>query len=461
MKYCRWCIAGCALLVSVYFVPSIAAETAPVSRMATFRCDITPPPGQPLISCDPVVRVEEPLLAKGVLLEFGGCRYVLCALDWCELCNGSHQSMRQAIAEAAGAELAHVAVSCVHLHTAPLVDMDAQKLLADAGIAAKTQISPVVFEAIERRVAVAVRKATERLEPFDAVGAGQAKVDRVAATRRPKDAAGKILARYSACKDPAIRALPEGAIDPYLKTITLARGSKPLVRLHYYATHPQSRYGDGQVGHDFVGDAREELERREGVFQIYFTGCAGDVTVGKYNDEGPTRRKELAGRLLAGMEAAASATRLAPAGRMLWRTYPLRLPPRDDAGFNLADSLAKLKDSDAKTVLVLKMMSAVRAASIRRADRPIELSSLRIGDVHIVHLPGEPMACFQWFAQKTKPADFVAVAGYGDGGPGYLCPAKAFDEGGYEPTESNVKPESEVLLKKAIAALLGADIADY
>jgi len=67
------------------------------------------------------------------------------------------------------------------------------------------------------------------------------------------------------------------------------------------------------------------------------------------------------------------------------------------------------------------------------------------------------MVCFQLYAQGLKPESFVAVAGYGDGGPGYLCPEKAFAEGGYEPTASNVKPESETLLTKAIAALLGID----
>ena len=53
-------------------------------------------------------------------------------------------------------------------------------------------------------------------------------------------------------------------------------------------------------------------------------------------------------------------------------------------------------------------------AFLERSEQPIELSSLEIGGVHIVHLPGEPMIGFQLFAQGLKPADFVAVAGYGD-----------------------------------------------
>ena len=40
-----------------------------------------------MFSGDVLRKVEEPLLAKGIVLEVGKQRYVLCALDWCELCN--------------------------------------------------------------------------------------------------------------------------------------------------------------------------------------------------------------------------------------------------------------------------------------------------------------------------------------------------------------------------------------
>jgi hypothetical protein len=98
----------------------------------------------------------------------------------------------------------------------------------------------------------------------------------------------------------------------------------------------------------------------------------------------------------------------------------------------------------------------MRAVSLQRADRPIELTSLQIGSVHIVHLPGEPLIAFQRFAQELKPGEFVAVAGYGDATVGYLCPEHAFSEGGYEPSVSIVKPESEKLVKAAMASLVDA-----
>jgi hypothetical protein len=408
-----------------------------------------------MFSGDALRTVEQPLLAKGIVLQAGAERYVLCALDWCELCNGTHDRLQKQVSVAAGAEPDHVALQCVHQHTAPLVDLDVQKRLVEAGVTG-WQLDPPAFEAIERKLVTAVKGSLKHLEPFDQIGAGQATVERVAATRRPLDAQGKIWVRYSSCKDAVLRALPEGAIDPYLKTITLARGEKPLLRIHYYATHPQTSYGDHRASSDLPGDAREALQRKEGVFQIYFTGCGGDVTVGKYNDGSKQARRELAARLLAGMEAAEAATRFAPADSVHWRTYPLLLPPRTDRGFTWADSLSCLENSKKAGVQRL-YYGASNLAFLHRREQPIVLSSLEIGNVRIVHLAGEPMVCFQRFAQDLRPDAFVAVAGYGDGGPGYLCPAKAFGEGGYEPTASRVKPESEMLLKKAIAALLGAE----
>src|ERR1035441_10293994 len=54
------------------------AHAAPL-RVATFRCDVTPWPGETLVWTAKLIKVEEPLLAKGIVLEDGTNRYVLCA----------------------------------------------------------------------------------------------------------------------------------------------------------------------------------------------------------------------------------------------------------------------------------------------------------------------------------------------------------------------------------------------
>ncbi|MFY8222236.1 MAG: hypothetical protein ACOVJ6_10040, partial [Pirellulales bacterium] len=136
----RWPAAWAAWMCAPWCVATVIVCTAwarpPVAdppRVATFECDITPPLGQPLFSGDPLKTVAEPLLAKGVVLESGGKRVVLCALDWCMVSNGTHLSMRRRLAEAVGGSPDDVAVQTLHQHNAPMADIDAQRLLAQHG----------------------------------------------------------------------------------------------------------------------------------------------------------------------------------------------------------------------------------------------------------------------------------------------------------------------------------------
>jgi len=446
----HWCVCWVAL-VGFGAAPSVAGD-APRLRAATFRCDVTPPPGgHPLIWIDPVTSIEDPLWAKGVVLDDGVRRCVLCVLDWCGLCNSTHELFVSKVAASAGTDPSRVAVHCVHQHTAPYTDGGAQRLL-DATENPPRYADHTFLGRVTDRLGAAVKEALGRLEPVDQVGVGEARVDRVAATRRVVGPEGKILVRYSACKNPELRAYPEGPIDPMLKTITLARGGKPLVRMHYYATHPQTFYGDGRASADFVGHARDQLERAENVFQIYFNGCGGDVTVGKYNEGTREAREELRKRLLAGMEAAVKATQLMPLAQIEWRSVPVVLPFRSDPVLNEADQRDKM--ADAKLPGARRAYAAVKVSSLQRADQPFIISALALGRARILHLPGECMVAFQKYAQSLLPDRFVAVAAYGDTGTGYICTEAAYEEGGYEPSASRLAPQAEGVLKKAIAEVL-------
>ena len=398
--------------------PGIAAGL----RLATFRADVTPPLGEPNAGNTASKEVMDPLWAKGIVLDDGRARYVLCAMDWCVLGGDADLLVRTGIAQAAGTDISRVALHTVHQHAAPIAhslepgpDPDPKRL----------RFSRPSLEEIAGRLAEAVKASLAKLEPFDRVGTGQAKVDRVASARRLVAPDGKPLTRWSeAGKDPAMAAAPEGTIDPWLKTVTFARGDKPLVRLHYYATHPQSFCCDGRTSADFVGWARETLEQRENVFQIYFTGCAGNVTVGKYNDATPAAREALGNRLLAGMSAAAAASRFSPASGLVWRTAELTMPLRTD-----------------------------RPARSPARTRPFLPSALEIGDVSILDLPGEPMLEFQFYAQQFRPDRFVAVAECNDAAS-YICTDKMLGEGGYEPQATRFGPGAEAKLKAAIQGLL-------
>ena len=447
------CGASVAACVALSGCQTVRAANGSRKRVATFCCDVTPALGTPIYSSfKPLATIEHPLLAKGVVLEDGTGRYVLCAVDWCELCNSTHTFWRRKIAEAAGVDVSHVAVQTVHQHTAPIADGDAMTL---AEHVPSPPVHPTArsFEEPAERVAAAVKQSLDALKPFNRIGVGQGKVDRVASNRRVPIGDGKVGFRASSCKDPKFIELPEGLIDPMLKTITFSNDTQPLVRLHYYATHPQSFYGDPRASYDFPGIARERLQQKEGVSQIYFTGCAGNIAAGKYNDGTPPVRAELADRLYAGMEASVASTVFMLAGALQWRTTPLLLTPREDGEYAEAPNRAILADP---SLSALRRIGAAGNLSFHaRRQIPIELSSLQIGDVHILHLAGEAMIEYQLDAQQLNPKAFIAVAAYGDCGIGYVCLEKSFPEGGYEPSASLNVPTFEKAYREAIKRLVG------
>lgn len=411
-------------------------------RVGTFRADASPEPGEPNIWITPAAKIEDPLWIKGVVLDDGSSRYVLAALDWCGVGGSTHRLFRAKIAEAAGTDISRVVVQSVHQHTAPYIVGDAYTLLEGLP-SPPLRMSDGYLARLTSRLAAAVRKAAGEMQPFDRVGTSRVKVERVASARRVF-AEGKLHTRYSSgAKDPAMAALPEGDIDPYLRTITLAQGDRPLARLHFYATHPQTFCCDGRVTADFVGRAREERERAEGVFQVYFTGCSGDVTVGKYNDGAPEAREALATRLERALAAAAGATRFEPAGSLLWRHVPLKLESKP------APPLEGLTGQNAYRTAV--------AAAFAARTTPLDTASLAIGRVSMLFLPGEPVLDFQKYAQETGRGRFVAVAGYGDIAPGYLVTDRDYTEGGYEPSASHAAPGTEARVLEAIRQLLGRE----
>jgi hypothetical protein len=429
----------------------------PAFHLAKFACDVTPPTGHPLCGgwIEPVRAVDDPLRALGVILLGTGQPIVLCAVDWCGLRNAAHAAWRQALARATHTVSEKVAVHCLHAHNAPFADVEAERLI-EAAPGAPSSLDLKFFDRVVRRTAEAAKSALAKTQAFTHYGIGQARVEQVASNRRVLGSDGKVkYVRYSATKDPKVRAEPEGLVDPWLKTLSFWNGHEPLAALHYYATHPMSYYGDGRVSCDFCGLARDKRQEEEPkVFQVYFTGCAGNITAGKYNDGAKENRPVLRDRIYTAMKAAWRATERRAVDGWEWRTEPVTLPPRAEASFGAEESRKTLEDP--KQAKAKRGNAAFHLAWLKRIDQPIELSCLDLGKALVLHLPGEPFIEYQLKAQELRKDAFVCVAGYGDGGPGYIPTARAYLEGGYEPTVALAGPRSEVMLDRAMATLLQA-----
>jgi hypothetical protein len=427
----------------------------PRLHLAPFRIDVTVPVGHPLCGgwIKPAIGVTEPLYALGVVLLGEAAPVVLCAVDWTGINNEAHLEWRTVLARAAHTTAERVAVHCIHQHNAPFADPAAERLIARQNNLGSSLDLRWHGEVVQR-VAEGVKKSLENTHPVTHIGFGQTRVERVASNRRVLGPDGKIKWwRGSACKDAEARALPEGLVDTLLKTVSFWGGEKKLAALHYYATHPMSYYGDGLVSSDFVGIAREARTKEEGLPHLYFTGCAGNIAAGKYNDGDRANRFLLAQRIHAAMLASEREVQRLATPPLEWRTRSVVLPPRsDETEANLLATLA-----DASQPHAVRSRAAMKLSYLQRskANQPIILSVLHLGErLTLLHLPAESFVEFQLYAQDLNRERFVATAAYGDGGPWYIPVAKAYGEGGYEPGVAFVDPEADELLRGEIKRLL-------
>lgn len=438
--------------------PGAAETTAFGLRLATFTFDITPPLGH---SCcggwiKPVEAVDDGLEGNGIVLLGAGPPIVLCALDWLGLANEAHVAWRTALARAAGTTPDRVAVQCVHQHNAPFACLETERLVAAQGDLPHV-IDVEFFQRSLDRAATTVAQSMSRARPVSHLGHGQACIERVASNRRVyRDATGQVLAmRGSACRDPILTALPEGLIDPSCKTVVFFNGTERLAALHYYATHPMSYYADGRVTSDFAGLARKQRQRDEpGCRHVYFTGCAGNISAGKYNDGSKATRPILTQRVYDGLAASETHLELTAVKSLVWKTTDLLLPPRWPAR---AADLPHIIANRTDTVLN-RNRSAYELAWLHRVERqiPFTLSSLHLGRVKLLHLPAEPFIEYQLRAQRLQPDDFVCTAGYGDSGPWYLPVKEEYPHGGYEVSVALGAPEVDDLLTAGISQVLSA-----
>ncbi len=430
----------------------------PQLHLATFECDVTPPLGHPLCGgwIEPARAVDDSLRALGIVLLGGDKPVVLCAVDWTGLRNEAFRSWRQALATAAHTTPEYVSVHCVHPHNTPFADTEAEKMIAAAK--APSSLDLKFFEACVRRCAEALKESLPKAMPFTHIGIGQAEVKQVASNRRVLGPDGKVkYVRTSATKNAAARAEPEGLIDPYLKTLSFWRGDTPLAALHFYACHPMSYYGDGRVSADFCGLAREKRRQETGVFQVYFNGCGGNITAGKYNDGSKENRPVLRDRIHAAMVEAWRATQRREVRGWQWRYRAVRFAPRREPAFGEEESRKALNDPKAPPAR--RNNAAFQLSWLKRIHIPVEINCLDFQNrVLGLFLPGEAFVEYQLAAQKMRPEAFVCVAAYGDGGMGYIPTARAFLEGGYEPTVALAAPETEELMLRTIRDLLEAPL---
>ena len=471
-------MTGLCLLGAALAQPALAQGGL---RIATFESDATPPIGYEM-GYSTVKSIATPLQAKGVVITGAGQPIVMLSVDWGGVDGRARDEWHALLAKAAGTTPDRVTVHHLHQHDAPgagfhIYDERARLGVPEripAGLPDKRQWARGVME----NSAAALAKALKSAKPVTHLGLGKANAERIASNRRIMGSNGRVAmhrqSTYTSVYPAEVAAMlkvdadadghklsifhpkeaqdaPEGLIDPAVRVISFWNGNRAVAALTYYASHPQVSFGKGIPTTDFPGLAREQRQKETGVFQVYFTGAGGNITLGKYNDGSDRARAEFADRLRDAMSRAWTATTRSPLtpADVEWRTTDISLPAKYGAFKDEARAVA----ADTKRPNAERIAAISKYTRAQALEEGTTLAVLRLGNAYSVHIPGESFVEYQLGAQAIRPNDFVAMAAYAEG-LGYIGHERAYGEGGYEITVSQTTLTAEKVMMDGLRKLL-------
>jgi hypothetical protein len=189
----------------------------------------------------PATGVRDPLFARALVLESGGARVAVCAVELCYVQEDVVAAARERIATRGLVPADALLVTATHTHSGPY-DAD-----------------PVSFpDGLDVLVEAAVAQACERLEPA-AIGVGSG-----------------VLHGHS-----INRCRLEEPVDPALSVLRVdAADGRPLGLMHAFGCHPVVLGPDNRlVTSDWPGHSARLLESRLGgdVVALFLQGASGDV----------------------------------------------------------------------------------------------------------------------------------------------------------------------------------------
>lgn len=439
-------------------------------RLGCATTVITPPPGTPLAGFgarkEGARGVHDDLHARALVLEASGQRVALVVCDLCDLDAGFVREARRRIQEKTGIPAASAMLAATHTHAAPAT-FALYSLPPD----------PAWLDDLAGRVADAVAFAVRDLTPST-----------LALALGSENSVGRNRRR------------PDGPVDPTVTVLRAERTGAPPAFLLHYACHPTVLGPDNlMISRDYVGFAVDAVERAIGGQAVFANGACGDINVGHSADRsalglpipGRTfeRAEDLGLRLAAeALQALTDARPVAgrrtpshvkPAAGRRSIAVPLRpTPPLKQIRAQVRSCRRRLEtlrdagadagpDDAAVTAARLELLYSELALSWveQRAwtagagaeEETTELQAFAVGDVALIGLPGEFFVESGLRLRNRSPFKHTVVIGYANGGIGYVPPASAFAEGGYETRLapwSRVAPEAEGLILDAAAGLL-------
>lgn len=439
------------------------------------KVEITPPLTIPYLGYEPrhafFQGVHDPLYARAAAIDDGVTPIIIIAADSIGYSNallGPERNftaeVRQRIGERTGVPGQNIMLTSSHAHSTP--ETANLRRLLDTPAAAPW------LEVLIDQLASAANMAFARRKPAR-LKAGAGQVQGLSRNRRVIGADGRIVSGPE--QTPALAKANPQPLDTTVGVLLLesADGTERTV-LANFACHPVTVQVQPLVSADFPGPAMAFVERNlpRCTNSLFLQGACGNINpIRNTTDFDDVERYGL----MLGSEVVKIAAQLSAPDypsvtgpiRLACATLPLavrELPERTPAqnAYQAATQQAAAASTEAERNQWLRKqrMAEETLILIDQGSEPIpaEVQTIRIGEVALVALPGEPFVELGLDLKRRSGASHTFVIGYANDWIGYLTPPQAWEQGGYEVSPgpwTRVGPQGGMQLVEKALELIG------
>ncbi|MSV28623.1 MAG: hypothetical protein EXQ52_07740 [Bryobacterales bacterium] len=447
-------------------------DSAPSGLQAgVARADITPPIGLAQLNWGSQTHVEavgvDPMgmYATAIVLASGGQKFAMVDVDAIGVTGYAEIAAR--VSKLTGIPPEHIRLGATHTHAGPLVSVVRGPLGVDFTPYQRAQERYTAL--VTDKIVGAIVEANSKLRPAHAYGAKGTGTININRRLRAKEAMPAAVGRN-----------PEGFVDRELIVIRIdgADGKPYAVLVNFQCHGTVLAYENKYFSPDWIGPMRKAVENAmPGATCLFLQGAAGN----QGPVEGFTGDLEVPRRLgsILGYQAAALALGVETVKRdpkfegfvestafqakqhwrvsgprdatMKFTTKVLDLPPRTYSPRELDEMATLVADAGTKVTAAKATGDPWKQhqadARLRRfsdllkqwkaphdpAPVKVRVQVMRLGDMAIVSMPGEPFAEIGVAVKKASPFAITMFCGYSSGeGGDYLPTEPEFALGGYE-----------------------------
>lgn len=435
------------------------------------RLCITPPLGVPIAGYyeyRETKGVLDDLYVTAVAFDDGKKKAVVIAADVIYFSFADGEKYRRLIADYCGIPIESVFVNCSHTHTGPIIGKD-----HISGCDSFALYDDYVGIQMRDAAAYALNNMSE-----SKFHTATSKAEKISFIRRYRMKDGSVQTNPGVHNPNIDHAL--GTPNETVKLIKIERECGEDIFIVNFGTHPDTIGGEF-VSADYPGFVRSTIEAAVPHTKCMFLlAPQGDVNhINPFPTKGESAGTEITfdgvprgyahakhmGRVIAGavLQICGKAEPI-QADAVAFATQDITIPSnQDNSKLDEAKRIMELHESGRDAKLPYKAMELTTVVAEAKRIVTLEhgpaaytftLAAIRIGDIAVAGIPGEPFTELANRIYAGSPFETTVLCCLTNGGSSYFPASSAYDEGGYEARSSRLKKGGDDIVVNGMLKLL-------